>query len=117
MLCITRAYSTVVTQALEMTNSPTVRERARYLAGRLIDLFPNQPEKQIEEIYLRALSRRPTADETRKALSDVEALTKHWESYVETEKYDAPHAAAARWSALGDFCHAMLISAEFTYID
>src|SRR5206468_596101 len=35
--CIARPYSTVATQALEMTNSPFVRERARYLAGRLMD--------------------------------------------------------------------------------
>jgi len=115
--CITRSYSTVVTQALEMTNSPAVRERARYLAGRVMDEFPKDPEKQIEQIYIRALSREPAAEETRKALRDVATLTKHWESYVETEKYDAPRAPAARWSALADFCHAILISAQFTYFD
>ena len=82
-----------------------------------MDEFPKDPEKQIEQIYIRALSREPAAEETRKALRDVATLTKHWESYVETEKYDAPRAPAARWSALADFCHAILISAEFTYID
>src|SRR5206468_12672728 len=61
--CIERSYSTVATQALEMMNSELIRERARYWAGRLIDEFGNDQEKQIEQIYLRALSRRPTAME------------------------------------------------------
>jgi hypothetical protein len=115
--CITRSYSTVVTQALEMLNSPIVRERARYMAGRLLDEFPSDPAKQIEQIYLRTLSRAAKEAEIRKALSDMTTLTRQWESYVEAERYDAPRAGAARWYALADFCHAILISAEFTYID
>jgi hypothetical protein len=115
--CIERSYSTVSTQALEMMNSELIRERARYWAGRLIDEFGNDQEKQIEQIYLRALSRRPTATETKQAIQALPELAKHWDGYLESEKNEAPRAATAQWSALASFCHAMLSSAEFAYID
>ena len=38
--CIERANSTVSTQALQMMNCRDDRERARFLAGRLMDEFP-----------------------------------------------------------------------------
>ena len=70
--CIQRAYSTVSIQALQMTNSAFVRDRARYLAGRLLDAFPNDPRRQVEQLYLRALG-RPAGlrDEVQAALRDM----------------------------------------------
>ncbi len=53
--CIERRQSTVPTQALQMMNSDVVQERSRYFAGRLIDQFGNDREKQIQALYLRAL--------------------------------------------------------------
>src|SRR5258707_1904845 len=46
--CIERANSTVSTQALQMMNSEMIRERARFLAGRLMDELPRERRKQIE---------------------------------------------------------------------
>lgn len=115
--CIQRSYSTVSIQALQMTNSAFVRNRARYLAGRLLDGFPEDPRRQIEQLYLRALSRQATAGEVQAALGDLATLERHWTAHLETEKADAPRKDAARWSALADLCHAILMSADFHYVD
>jgi len=115
--CIQRSYSTVPTQELELTNSEVMRERARYWAGRLIDEFGARQEKQIEEIYVRAFARRPTAEETRLAIRDLAELSRQWYTHLGDEKFDAPRAASAEWAALADFCQAILGSPEFSYID
>jgi hypothetical protein len=115
--CIQRAYSTVSIQALQMTNSAFIRDRARYLAGRLLDADPENSQRQIERLYLRALARRPAADETQAALRDLASLERHWASHLQNEKSAAPRQGTARWYALADLCHAILISADFTYVD
>ena len=115
--CIQRGYSTVATQALQMTNSPLVREHSRYLAGRLLDDSPADPSRQIEQLYLRALGRRPFDEETGAALGDLAKLRSYWEAHLRKEKEDAPVASTATWYALADLCQAVLSSAEFVYID
>ena len=115
--CIERRQSTVPTQALQMMNSDVVQERSRYFAGRLIDEFGNDREKQIQALYLRALSRDPTAREIALAKKEIDGLTRHWMAHLENEKDDAPTQSTAEWKALSGFCQAMLSSAEFLYID
>jgi hypothetical protein len=115
--CIERASSTVPTQALQMMNSGVVRDHARYWAGRLIDEFGDNQEQQIEHAYLEALSRRPSPDEIKKAIGDIARLTTHWEAYLKNQNDEAPRRSAAKWSALASFCHELLNSAEFAYID
>ena len=115
--CIQRAYSTVSTQALQMTNSAFMRDRARYLAGRLMDLHPGNLEAQVEDLYLRALGRRPSAKETAAARREIAELEPKWAAHLESERDDAPRKPGAQWAALADFCQAILISAEFSYID
>jgi hypothetical protein len=115
--CIERSSSTVPTQALQMMNSGMLRNHARYWAGRLIDEFGDNQEQQIEYAYLRALARRPTSIEVTQAIEDISNLTTYWEGYLKSENDEAPRGSAARWSALASFCHALLNSAEFTYID
>jgi hypothetical protein len=115
--CTERAHSTVSTQALEMRNSPVVIEHSRYLAGRLLDEFSGNPARQIEEVYLRTVSRQPSAQESARALAAIEKLEREWLAHLQEQKATAPHAVTARWYALGDFVHAMLNSAEFIYVD
>jgi hypothetical protein len=107
----------VATQALQMTNSPVVREHSRYLAGRLLDDVPADQPKQIEQLYLRALGRRPSAEETKAAIADLARLRSNWEDHLRKEKEGAPVAPTATWYALADLCQAVLSSAEFAYID
>jgi hypothetical protein len=115
--CTERAHSTVSTQALEMRNSPVVLDHARYLAGRLLDEFPNDAARQIEEIYLRTVSRRPAEAEISRAAKSIAVLEQQWLSHLGEQKVTAPRVYTARWHALGDFVHAMLSSAEFIYVD
>jgi HAMP domain-containing protein len=119
--CIERAYSTVPTQALQMTNSAAVRDRARFLAARLIDQFPaatrESLNKQVEQVYLGALSRRPDPEEISEAAGQIAKLEQYWEQHLAEDKSDSPVASTARWYALADFCHAILSSADFEYID
>ena len=49
-------------------NGGTVRNHAQYLAGRLIDEYPDDKKKQIEQLYLRLYSRPPTTGESSRAL-------------------------------------------------
>jgi hypothetical protein len=115
--CIERRQSTVPTQALQMMNSDLLQQHSRYLAGRLIDEFGSDREKQIYTLYLRAVSRPPTAKETLRAAGQLDTLTKHWTAHLAQEKSDAPLKSTAEWRALADFCKAMLSSAEFLYVD
>ena len=115
--CIQRPQSTVSTQALQMMNGSVAREHASYLAGRLIDQFGDNREKQIEEVYLRVFARRPTVEESKRAMERFADLTRRWDADLESRKQDAPRASTARWSALASLCHAMLSSAGFMYID
>ena len=115
--CIERRQSTVATQALQMMNSDLMQQHSRYLAGRLIDEFRSDHEKQIQALYLRAVSRFPTATETSQATAEIDELTKQWASHLAQEKNDAPLRSTAEWRALADFCKAMLSSAEFLYVD
>jgi len=115
--CIERRQSTVPTQALQMMNSDVVQERSRYFAGRLIDEFGNDRERQIQALYLRVLSRAPTAQEIKLATSEIDAFIRRWVAHLENEKNEAPIKSTAEWKALSGFCQAMLSSAEFLYID
>ncbi len=115
--CIERASSNVATQALQLTNSETIRSHARYLAARLIDRHGEQVSAAIEELYARAYTRRPAPAEVERAIATFKTLERQWSSYLEGEHDDAPRAATARWYALGDICHTILSSAEFAYVD
>ena len=43
-----------------------VRENSRHFAGRVIDSVGGDIPRQIEEVYLRALCRMPSEEETKK---------------------------------------------------
>jgi mono/diheme cytochrome c family protein len=115
--CTERAQSTVAPQALELRNSPVVLEHARYMAARLLDQFPGDRRRQVEEMYLRALSRRPTEAESARVLAAVVGLEPMWEAHLADQRTLAPRSATAAWHALADAAHALLSSAEFAYVD
>ena len=115
--CTERRYSTVAPQALQLMHGYMARELSRHLAGRLIDAFPEQPQKQVEELYIRALSRLPTPAEVQVALDSLADLAEKWVGYLEAQRDEAPRRSTAEWSALSSLSHALLSSAEFSYID
>ncbi len=86
-------YEAGIPQALRLMNSPIANNPA---AVRAVAGTTSKPEEAIERIYLAALSRRPTADET-KSLTD----------YV---------TRVGAQTAYGDILWAVLNSSEFTLV-
>ena len=115
--CLKRAHSTVSSQALQLSNSNMVRKNARYFAGRVMDAVGGDVEKQIERVYLTALSRWPSVEEREKDGEEIRELTRHWLDQLEKDVPAGPKEAKAQWEALATFCHAILNSAEFIYVD
>lgn len=115
--CIERPKSTSATQALQLMNSAEFLSRARYLAGRLLDENGADTERSIHAAYQRILSRAPNGDEVKAALAATGGFKEQWRLHLNTKKESAPVESTAQWMALGDFVHALLNSAEFSYVD
>ena len=115
--CTERISSNVAPQALNLMNGYLTRKLSRHLAGRLVDAHPDRAVDQIRELYLRVLSREPTPDETQMSLDSLSELAEEWVHHLENENDEAPRRTTAHWSALASVSHALLTSAEFSYID
>ena len=115
--CLKRPHSTVSSQALQLENSELVRLSARHMAGRVIDAVGDDLSRQIERVYLLALTRPPTARESGKAEEILRQLTREWQRHLEVEVPAEPLASKARWLALASLCHTFLNSAEFLYVN
>ena len=115
--CTERRRSNVATQALHMMNGSMTWDLARFMAGRVMDEAGDDRSKQIEHVYLRAYSRSPTAEEMSLGRAAIEQFAKGWPARLAADHSDAPHAASAQWLALANYCHAILNSAEFSFVD
>ena len=115
--CIVRNQSNVPTQALHLMNSERTWELSRYMAGRIIDVAGSDPEKQVQGVFLRALSRPPSQSETKQTLAALDELRSHWPERLMNDRREAPIEVTARWLALANLCHTVLNSAEFAFID
>jgi hypothetical protein len=115
--CLRRMQSTVPTQALQLWNSEMVRENSRYFAGRVIDAVGDDVEKQIEQVYLVALSRAPTTDERSIGHRAIGDLDRSWLEHLASQVPAEPRVTKARWLALATYCLTILNSPEFVYID
>jgi hypothetical protein len=93
-----RNVTTTPTQSLFMINGPWVMLRAKALARRLNDSSKTLDER-VTEAYRAAFSREPTADESRAGVEFLQGST------------------AGGEEALVDFCHVLLNSNEFLYVD
>jgi hypothetical protein len=113
--CIDRRDSTVVPQALHLMNNGMVHQLADRFAHRVEQQAGPDPSKQIEWVYLVALSRLPSAAEKEAGLADLARLTKHWAQHV--ARAAQPDANEAAQKALATYCHAIMNAAEFLYVD
>ncbi|MEC8896059.1 MAG: hypothetical protein VX675_07025, partial [Planctomycetota bacterium] len=89
-------------------NTKRVHQLAGIFAARVIEEAGADEEEQIRRAYLLATSRPPEKEELESALSGLKALKKKW---LAEEK------GAASRRALENFCHALINSASFLYID
>jgi uncharacterized protein DUF1553/uncharacterized protein DUF1549/cytochrome c len=107
--CLARTQSNVAPQALHLLNNATVYKLAEYFAQRLEKEVGANTGKQVEQAYWIALSRAPSDEERRVSGDD---LLKLKQAAVKEAK-----GADAERKALTAFCHTILNSAAFLYID
>lgn len=115
--CTERRQSNVATQALHLMNGSMAWDLAKYMAGRVIDESDGDRVRQVELVYLRAYGRRPSAAESKLGLEAIAAFREKWPARLEQDNGEAPRAASASWLAVANYCHAILNSAEFSFID
>lgn len=104
--CLERNTSTVAIQALHLLNNSMVENLAEVFAERVRREAGDQPEKQIERAYWMALSRPPSAEEKAASL----------QAFSRFRQLEKP-ASDVSQRALASFCHALVNSAAFLYID
>jgi hypothetical protein len=113
--CVERRDSTVAPQALHMMNNGMIHQLADYFAQRVKKEAGDDPARQLETVYLVALSRPPSSEEREIGLAALADLTARWsENLAHTAK---PNPSDAAQRALATFCHSIINSAGFLYID
>ena len=106
--CVERVESTVAPQALHLLNDTMVQGLAALLAGRVRAEAGADPAQQIERAYLISLGRVPTAEEKTLSREKLKQLAMAWAQEGKSE---------AAQKALETFCHTLVNSAAFLYID
>jgi mono/diheme cytochrome c family protein len=134
--CLQREVATVATQALHLMNNGWVDQLASQLGERLRKEAGSDPQKQIEQAFWTTLARSPSEDEKRvslEALSRFAAeatkppvrnevssgtpLTSERSMAQAQPKSRKPEPDTPVPLALQSFCHALINSAAFLYID
>jgi hypothetical protein len=98
-----RTQTNVAPQTLFMMNSEFGFEHAHRVAEEVLAMKDAPDSRRLEEAYLRILSRRPEPEEIDSALTYINQFEK---------KYPGPPLNA--WQS---FCHLLLASNEFVYLD
>lgn len=109
--CVERGTSTAPQQALYLLNSSAVRELSGHFARRVV-LRDSDPSGRIEYLWLAALGRPPSSKEREVAASTLRELERVW-SKIPTD--DQNRSTEER--ALEVFCHTILNSAAFVFVD
>jgi hypothetical protein len=121
--CSRRFRSVIPSQSLILMNDPLVMEWSRALAGRVLNDSGLSLDQQVERAYRLALSRLPNADERATILDFLrQQTTLHAERLARNEKPPIPAELPAgvdpaRAAAFVDFCHTLLNSNEFLYVN
>ncbi|MDG1894001.1 MAG: PSD1 and planctomycete cytochrome C domain-containing protein [Fuerstiella sp.] len=105
--CLSRSVSTVSPQALMLMNDSHVRNLAEFFAARVESILKHSNTSaagdQVDTVYQIALSRSPGELERQLGIDTLNELHRIWK--------EQPHAA------LETYCHTVLNSAAFLYVD
>ncbi len=108
--CSERPVSTVATQSLVLMNNASVHRLAQRFAQAVFERCSGQPAVMVAEVYRAAYQRDPRPDELWEGEQSLKLLGDRWVQSGAT-------AEEASRNALATWCHAVLNSAEFAYID
>jgi hypothetical protein len=121
--CSRRFRSVIPSQSLILMNDPLVLEWSRTLAGRVLNDGGISLDQQVDRAYRLALSRLPKAEERTAVLGFLQQqATLHAARLARNEKPPLPPGLpegidVARAAAFVDFCHTLLNSNEFLYVN
>ena len=132
--CLERNVSTVASQALHLMNNGMVERLGKLFAERLVREVGTDPLKQIERAYWIALSRAPSSEEESVSRMGLERLRVLGSGKDQTKTASLPPDSASVGgamtkvseaeiqptediTALAEFCHVLLNSAAFIYVD
>ena len=113
--CGCRSQVTIAPQALLLLNNKLILDAARHFAARLQPPPSTSLPDEIDQAFLYAFGRRPTAREY--------GLSEKFLRAEPDEAADALHprrgidAASTTSDVLVDFCHALLNANEFLYVE
>jgi hypothetical protein len=113
--CIERRDSTVAPPALHLLNNAMIDQLAIDFAKRVRREAGNEIGKQINDVYLIALSRLPTADEKKVGREALNQFADEWAKQLKAA--GKPDRDAAEFKALTTYCHAIVNSAAFLFVD
>jgi hypothetical protein len=121
--CPRRTGTVTAPQALEMLNGEDTEDAARQWTGKLISTCGEDEQKFVAEAYVEAFGRAPKDEEVKAAQEFVDSETAEIAAEPTPLADDQlptpvpPKFNRAKAAALVDFCHALLCSNEFLYID
>ena len=109
--CVERSESIVAPQALHLLNNRMVHELSGHFADRVTQQAGDDPAEQVCAVYRIALSRFPADDELQLGVRLLKSFREKWQSHN-----GADEAMVAR-AALASYCHGVMNSAAFVYLD
>lgn len=113
--CIERRDSTVAPQALYLMNNSMIDKLAEGFAQRVRREAGADLAHQIQRVYWIALGRRATPEEEKTGMDAMRKLVDTWsEQMAKSGKLEPDHS---KLKALATYCHAIMNSADFLYID
>ncbi len=121
--CPRRNTTITAPQALELLNNKLVLDWARSLAGRVLNDGGLTPEAQVDRAYRLAFTLTPTEAERKSALDFLSRQSTILAERMATDdKTPVPDnipdgVEKVRAAAFVDFCHALLNSNEFVYVN
>ena len=113
--CVERRDSTVAPQALYLMNDGMVQRLAEQFARRVLREAGADPAKQVESVYLIALGRPPGDEEKRLGREALEKFADQWAR--QSSGAGKPDKEAVALKALTTYCHTIVNSAGFLYVD
>ncbi len=112
--CIERGESTVAPQALHLLNNAVVYGLAGKFAERVRAEAGDSPEERIFRVHELAFGAAPENDELTAGLDAYHRLLQQWQQKFEDQQQQLTEAPQR---ALQNYCHAIMNTAAFVYVD